>query len=343
MRSVVVLPAPLGPRKPVTDPGSTVKLRSSTARTVPKVLVSPVTSTRTGSRRRRWERCARGDDALLGVRQLAAHPTAPGPARRTVPERSPVSHRSVVVAAGSAGVAGHLQSGDDSREIGSGRRGCLSHGGRRHGRLGLLAAGRRAGRRPGRRLRRHAGHRLRLPADRDRRPGALPRPGRARRRGLPGRGLLAGGGECAGGRPGRRPAPVRCARAVAGSPVEVLLDVVRREQADLLVVGNRGLNGIKGRLLGRCRPMRRAGRPATSSSSTPPADAAVAHGRAQQATGARDALERLLLGGPRRWTRHEVAGMAGMPPARTQRLWRALGFPDVADDDRCSPTPTSTR
>ena len=38
--------------------------------------------------------------------------------------------------------------------------------------------------------------------------------------------------------------------AVAGSPVEALLDVVRREDADLLVVGNRGLNGIKGRLLG---------------------------------------------------------------------------------------------
>jgi nucleotide-binding universal stress UspA family protein len=38
--------------------------------------------------------------------------------------------------------------------------------------------------------------------------------------------------------------------AVAGSPVEVLLDVARREQADLLVVGNRGLNSIKGRLLG---------------------------------------------------------------------------------------------
>ena len=38
--------------------------------------------------------------------------------------------------------------------------------------------------------------------------------------------------------------------AVAGSPVEVLLDVVRRESADLLVVGNRGLNGVKGRLLG---------------------------------------------------------------------------------------------
>jgi nucleotide-binding universal stress UspA family protein len=38
--------------------------------------------------------------------------------------------------------------------------------------------------------------------------------------------------------------------AVQGSPVEMLLDVVRRESADLLVVGNRGLAGIKGRLLG---------------------------------------------------------------------------------------------
>ncbi|MGY1700576.1 adenylate/guanylate cyclase domain-containing protein [Geodermatophilus sp. SYSU D00766] len=48
----------------------------------------------------------------------------------------------------------------------------------------------------------------------------------------------------------------------------------------------------------------------------------------------REALERLLLGGPRRLTRLEVAAAAGMPPERTQRLWRALGFPDVADDDR---------
>ena len=38
--------------------------------------------------------------------------------------------------------------------------------------------------------------------------------------------------------------------AVMGSPVEMLLDVVTREDADLLVVGNRGLAGIKGRLLG---------------------------------------------------------------------------------------------
>ena len=48
---------------------------------------------------------------------------------------------------------------------------------------------------------------------------------------------------------------------------------------------------------------------------------------------AREALERLLLGGPRRYTRLQVAERAGMPPDRTQRLWRALGFPDAADDD----------
>ncbi len=47
----------------------------------------------------------------------------------------------------------------------------------------------------------------------------------------------------------------------------------------------------------------------------------------------REALERLVLGGPRRLTRLEVARAAGMPPERTLRLWRALGFPDVADDD----------
>ncbi|RBY81963.1 universal stress protein [Geodermatophilus sp. TF02-6] len=38
--------------------------------------------------------------------------------------------------------------------------------------------------------------------------------------------------------------------AVVGSPVETLLDVVAREEADLLVVGNRGVDGIRGRLLG---------------------------------------------------------------------------------------------
>lgn len=39
-------------------------------------------------------------------------------------------------------------------------------------------------------------------------------------------------------------------RAVVGEPVESLLNLVRETQADLLVVGNRGLNTITGRLLG---------------------------------------------------------------------------------------------
>ncbi|KQS57971.1 guanylate cyclase [Geodermatophilus sp. Leaf369] len=44
-------------------------------------------------------------------------------------------------------------------------------------------------------------------------------------------------------------------------------------------------------------------------------------------------MDRLLLGGPRRWTRLQVAEQAGVPPERTQRLWRALGFADVGDDE----------
>lgn len=38
--------------------------------------------------------------------------------------------------------------------------------------------------------------------------------------------------------------------AATGEPVDVLLRVVTQHRADLLVVGNRGLNSIKGRLLG---------------------------------------------------------------------------------------------
>ncbi|MFE1594716.1 universal stress protein [Nocardia sp. NPDC058705] len=39
-------------------------------------------------------------------------------------------------------------------------------------------------------------------------------------------------------------------RAIVGEPVESLLDLVREVDADLLVVGNRGLNTLTGRLLG---------------------------------------------------------------------------------------------
>jgi adenylate cyclase len=48
---------------------------------------------------------------------------------------------------------------------------------------------------------------------------------------------------------------------------------------------------------------------------------------------AREEFERLLLGGPRRYTRRQVAELAGVPLDRTRRLWRALGFPDAADDE----------
>ncbi|MEU8900028.1 universal stress protein [Nocardia sp. NPDC048505] len=39
-------------------------------------------------------------------------------------------------------------------------------------------------------------------------------------------------------------------RSVVGEPVESLLNLVREVEADLLVVGNRGLNTLAGRLLG---------------------------------------------------------------------------------------------
>lgn len=44
-------------------------------------------------------------------------------------------------------------------------------------------------------------------------------------------------------------------------------------------------------------------------------------------------LERILLGGKRRYTRLQVAEKAGVPPERTQKLWRALGFATAADDE----------
>src|SRR5690348_5521437 len=94
VRRVVVLPAPLGPRKPVIEPGSTVKLRLSTARTAPKVLVSPCSSTRTGSAR---GRSARTVPALEMVALLTSgdgwfHPIAPGRRNGEAPKRRDASH-----------------------------------------------------------------------------------------------------------------------------------------------------------------------------------------------------------------------------------------------------------
>ncbi len=44
-------------------------------------------------------------------------------------------------------------------------------------------------------------------------------------------------------------------------------------------------------------------------------------------------LERVVLGGRRRYTKAQVSELTGVPPERAQRLWRALGFADVGDDD----------
>ena len=44
-------------------------------------------------------------------------------------------------------------------------------------------------------------------------------------------------------------------------------------------------------------------------------------------------LQQLVLGGPRRYTRRQVAERSGIPSERTERLWRALGFAVVANDD----------
>jgi adenylate cyclase len=42
-----------------------------------------------------------------------------------------------------------------------------------------------------------------------------------------------------------------------------------------------------------------------------------------------DALDTLLLGGPRRHTRQEMAVLAGVPLEQARRYWRALGFADT--------------
>lgn len=44
-------------------------------------------------------------------------------------------------------------------------------------------------------------------------------------------------------------------------------------------------------------------------------------------------IERILLGGERKYTRLDVIAKSGIPPERTRDIWRALGFADVGDDD----------
>ena len=46
-----------------------------------------------------------------------------------------------------------------------------------------------------------------------------------------------------------------------------------------------------------------------------------------------EALEELVLGAPRRYTRSEVSAAAGLDLDEARRLWSALGFPEAADDE----------
>lgn len=45
-------------------------------------------------------------------------------------------------------------------------------------------------------------------------------------------------------------------------------------------------------------------------------------------------LEKELLGGPRNMTRRDMAGELGVSLISARKLWRALGFPNVKDEDR---------
>ncbi|WP_025348897.1 adenylate/guanylate cyclase domain-containing protein [Nocardia nova] len=47
-------------------------------------------------------------------------------------------------------------------------------------------------------------------------------------------------------------------------------------------------------------------------------------------------VEKSLLGGPRRYTRTEVAELSGVPLERARKLWVALGFPEASSDDEAA-------
>jgi len=53
--------------------------------------------------------------------------------------------------------------------------------------------------------------------------------------------------------------------------------------------------------------------------------------------------EQYLLGGKRRYDRLEAAAAAGVTPEQATHLWRALGFPSVADDEAVFTRATSPR
>ena len=72
----------------------------------------------------------------------------------------------------------------------------------------------------------------------------------------------------------------------------------------------------------------------TGAESPPPAQRHPAQPQpAQPPTGRTHEAERLLLGSEPRYTRREVAELAGVSQDRATRLWRSLGFATPAEDD----------
>jgi adenylate cyclase len=54
-----------------------------------------------------------------------------------------------------------------------------------------------------------------------------------------------------------------------------------------------------------------------------------------------EAVEEIVLGAPRRYTRVELSEVSGIALDEASRLWRAVGFPEPATTPCCSPTGTS--
>jgi len=72
---------------------------------------------------------------------------------------------------------------------------------------------------------------------------------------------------------------------------------------------------------------------AAASRSAAEADAAPATGTMSAERLATKALEQRLLGGERKLRRREVAAGAGLSLLSARKLWRALGFPNLGDED----------
>ncbi len=219
VRRVVVLPAPFGPRKPVTRPGRTVKDRSDTAVTCPNRFVRPRTSTTRSGEVSTPESLATMPDAAEGRgsgRWRAPRP--PCDPCRSAPSLPfpPVPFPLEVVPCDSCAPSPPRPATSPTPTCSScpptrpSRRGSTSTSPRR-----TAPARRPARRREHDRRHRPADGRDHGPPRRPRRPAAGRPPGRRRRRGRPRQGLAPGARDAAdaGPRGHRRSTRCTCCRS----------------------------------------------------------------------------------------------------------------------------------